>query len=55
MLDNPDLVDGALQRGVADMRSARRGAYRILYEIDEARQLVIVLRVDHRSTVYRPR
>lgn len=34
--------------------SARRGPYRVLYEIDEARRRVVVLRVDHRADVYRP-
>jgi mRNA-degrading endonuclease RelE of RelBE toxin-antitoxin system len=37
------------------MRSARRGSYRIVYEIDERQRLVIVLRIEHRSTAYRPR
>jgi mRNA-degrading endonuclease RelE of RelBE toxin-antitoxin system len=37
------------------MRSARRGAYRVAYEIDEAERLVIVHRIDHRATVYRSR
>ena len=37
------------------MRSARRGAYRIIYEIIEPTQLVIVHRIDHRVNVYRPR
>jgi mRNA-degrading endonuclease RelE of RelBE toxin-antitoxin system len=32
----------------------RRGAYRVDYEIDEDASAVIVLRIDHRSTIYRP-
>ena len=55
LLENPDRVGGPLQRELADLRSARRGAYRVIYEIDEAGRLVIVHRVDHRTTVYRPR
>jgi mRNA interferase RelE/StbE len=55
LLDNPHRVGGPLQRELSDMRSARRGAYRIVYEIDETLQLVIVHRIDHRSTVYRSR
>ena len=55
LLGNPHRVGGPLQRELADMRSARRGAYRVVYEIDEAQRLVIVHRVDHRSSVYRPR
>jgi mRNA-degrading endonuclease RelE of RelBE toxin-antitoxin system len=37
------------------LRSARRGAYRVIYEIEEAEHVVIVHRIDHRATAYRPR
>jgi mRNA-degrading endonuclease RelE of RelBE toxin-antitoxin system len=33
--------------------SARRGPYRILYNINDAADRVEILRVDHRSDVYR--
>jgi mRNA-degrading endonuclease RelE of RelBE toxin-antitoxin system len=33
---------------------ARRGPYRIVYEIDEATQTVAILRIGHRVDVYRP-
>ncbi len=55
LLENPHRVGGPLQRELAEMRSARRGSYRIVYEIDELQRLVIVLRIEHRSTAYRPR
>lgn len=55
LLENPHRVGGPLQRELAGMRSARRGAYRVIYEINEAELLVIVHRIDHRATVYRPR
>ena len=55
LLDNPHRVGGELQRELAGMRSARRGAYRIIYEIDESQRLVVVLRIEHRATAYRPR
>ncbi len=54
LLDNPHRLGGPLQRELAGMRSARRGAYRIVYEIAETERLVIVYRIEHRSTVYRP-
>lgn len=37
------------------LRSARRGDYRVIYEIHEGEQLVVVHRVQHRRDVYRPR
>lgn len=55
MLDDPHRVGGALRRELAGLYSARRGAYRIVYEIHEQASTVVVLRIDHRSTVYRPR
>lgn len=55
LVGNPHPLGGELQRELAGLRSARRGAYRIVYEIDEARRLVIVLRIEHRATAYRPR
>lgn len=35
--------------------SARRGAYRVIYSIDDAECVVRVVCIDHRSDVYRPR
>jgi mRNA-degrading endonuclease RelE of RelBE toxin-antitoxin system len=37
------------------VHSARRGAFRVLYEIDDGVRLVTVFRVEHRAGVYRPR
>jgi len=37
----------------AGTRSARRGAYRVLYEIDDEQQVVTVTAVEHRGDVYR--
>jgi mRNA interferase RelE/StbE len=34
---------------------ARRGPYRIIYELEEAEQLVRVIAIGHRRDVYRPR
>lgn len=55
LVDNPHRLGGALQRELAGMRSARRGAYRVIYEIDETEQVVIVHRIEHRATAYRTR
>ena len=53
LIENPHRVGGQLQRELSGFHSARRGAYRIIYEIDDDARLVVVLRVDHRSRVYR--
>ena len=55
LVGNPHRVGGRLQRDLAGLHSARRGAYRVIYEIDDDQHTVIVLRVDHRSSVYRSR
>jgi mRNA-degrading endonuclease RelE of RelBE toxin-antitoxin system len=33
----------------------RRGAYRVIYRIDETEWIVHVVRIDHRADVYRTR
>ncbi len=55
LLEDPRRVGKELRRELTGLHSARRGAYRIIYEIDDDRSAIIVIRVDHRSTVYRPR
>jgi mRNA interferase RelE/StbE len=55
LCENPHRVGGPLQRELSGLRSAHRGVYRIVYEIDVDGMLVIVHRIDHRSQVYRPR
>ncbi len=55
LIDDPHRIGGRLQRELAGLRSARRGAYRVVYEIDDDEHAVIVLRIDHRSSVYRSR
>ena len=52
---NPGPVGHPLHRELAGLRAARRGPYRVVYEIDEEGGVVGVLRIDHRADVYRPR
>ncbi len=54
LLDNPRRLGVALRNELDGLWSVRRGAYRILYRIDDARREVVVLRVGHRRDVYRP-
>ncbi len=55
LLENPHRVGRLLRQELAGMYSARRGTYRVVYEIDDDNTTVVVLRIDHRSTIYRPR
>jgi mRNA interferase RelE/StbE len=55
LIENPHRVGRELRRELGGIFSARRGTYRILYRIDEVTRTVTVLRVDHRSDVYRTR
>jgi mRNA-degrading endonuclease RelE of RelBE toxin-antitoxin system len=51
--DNPRQVGHALRRELEGLHSARRGPYRVIYEIVEAAAEIHVLRIDHRADVYR--
>lgn len=42
-------------RDLAGTWSARRGAYRVLYELDDETRTVRVLFIEHRATAYRRR
>lgn len=55
LIENPHRVGRLLRQELAGMYSARRGTYRVVYEIDDDNTTVVVLRIDHRSTIYRPR
>jgi mRNA interferase RelE/StbE len=54
LLDEPRQVGRPLVRQLAGYWSARRGAYRVVYAIDEPNLLVLVVRLEHRADVYRP-
>lgn len=52
--DNPHRVGKALRGPLAGLHSARRGDYRVIYEIHDDRVLVHIVRVQHRRSAYRP-
>jgi len=54
LLENPRRLGVAMRNELDGLWSVRRGAYRIIYRIDDARHEVVILRVDHRRDVYRP-
>lgn len=53
--EDPRRLGKPLVGELAGLHSARRGDYRIIYEIDDRGLRVIVHRVQHRRDVYRPR
>jgi mRNA interferase RelE/StbE len=55
MLEAPKRVGKPLQRELVGYWSARRGAYRIIYRLDHDEHTVRVVRIEHRSDVYRQR
>ena len=55
LTENQRRVGKPLRDDFAGEWSARRGSYRILYRLDDARHLITVSRVDHRAHAYRRR
>jgi mRNA interferase RelE/StbE len=53
--DNPERLGKRLMFEHEGRYSARRGPYRIIYELDEAKRLIRVIAIGHRRDVYRPR
>jgi len=53
--DNPQRLGKPLLGELEGLRSARRGDYRVIYEILEDDHVVLIHRVQHRRDVYRPR
>ena len=54
LAQDPWRVSKPLHDELDGFRGARRGEYRLVFRIDEERRVVRVVRVDHRSDVYRP-
>ena len=54
LLEVPRRVGKPLRDELAGLRSARLGTeWRVVYRIDEAKRIVVVEDIQHRSTVYR--
>ncbi|TMM35001.1 MAG: type II toxin-antitoxin system RelE/ParE family toxin, partial [Actinobacteria bacterium] len=49
-----EFITGPLLDGprLAGYHNARRGAYRVVYRIDDTARTVHVVRIDHRADVY---
>jgi mRNA interferase RelE/StbE len=53
LAENPYTVGKPLLGQLEGLHSARRGQYRIVYEIEHAAVTVTIIRVAHRTDVYR--
>lgn len=53
--DNPRRAGKPLRGELEGLYSARRGDFRVIYEIDPEMRTVIIHRAAHRGKVYRPR
>ncbi|SNU01142.1 mRNA-degrading endonuclease RelE, toxin component of the RelBE toxin-antitoxin system [Ruaniaceae bacterium KH17] len=51
----PRRVGKPLQRELEGLWGARRGPYRVMYEIHDDRLIILVVYVEHRADAYRPR
>lgn len=51
--ENPRRLGKPLLGALEGLHSARRGDYRIIYEVLEDEQIVLIHRVQHRRDVYR--
>jgi mRNA interferase RelE/StbE len=52
--DNPERMSKPLRGDLEDLRSARRGDYRVLFSLDPPAGILLVVRIAHRADVYRP-
>jgi mRNA interferase RelE/StbE len=50
---DPCRVSKPLHDELEGFRGARRGEYRVIFRIDEQERVIRVVRVDHRSDIYR--
>ncbi len=55
LAENPQRVGKPLRFELEGLHSARRGDYRVVYEIDQEHALVTIVAIQHRSDFYRPR
>jgi mRNA interferase RelE/StbE len=52
--ENPLRLSKPLTGALSGLRSARRGDYRVLMEVDESDRRILVVRIAHRAHAYRP-
>jgi mRNA-degrading endonuclease RelE of RelBE toxin-antitoxin system len=52
LLERPKTLGKPLTRELAGYLAARRGAYRVVYRVDDRERIVHVVRIDHRADIY---
>ena len=52
--ENPLRLGKPLTGSLSGLRSARRGDYWVLIEVDESDRRILVVRIAHRAHAYRP-
>ncbi|MCV7240933.1 type II toxin-antitoxin system RelE/ParE family toxin [Mycolicibacterium celeriflavum] len=55
LAENPQRLSKVLRGELAAYRSARRGDYRVLFRIDDDKHAIVIVAIDHRAQIYRPR
>jgi mRNA-degrading endonuclease RelE of RelBE toxin-antitoxin system len=55
LAEDPARVGHRLRLELAGKHSARRGDFRVIYEINDATHTVTIIAIEHRSDVYRQR
>jgi mRNA-degrading endonuclease RelE of RelBE toxin-antitoxin system len=55
LAENPQRLSKHLHGELAAYRSARRGDYRVLFRIDDDKHAIVVVAINHRAHIYRPR
>ncbi|ADG76889.1 Plasmid stabilization system OS=Tsukamurella paurometabola (strain ATCC 8368 / DSM / CCUG 35730/ CIP 100753 / JCM 10117 / KCTC 9821 / NBRC 16120 / NCIMB 702349 / NCTC 13040) OX=521096 GN=Tpau_0239 PE=3 SV=1 [Tsukamurella paurometabola] len=55
LADNPHRLSKPLRNEYDGYRSARRGDYRVLLRVDNSTRRVLIIDIDHRAHIYRPR
>ena len=54
LAENPRGVGRALRFDLEGKHSARRGDFRVIYEVDDPSRVVTVIAIYHRSDIYQP-
>ena len=55
LTEAPTVLGKPLQRELLGYWSARRGSCRVIYRLDDDEHAIVVVRIEHRSDVYRRR